>query len=119
MTAERYRLDDAELAIVAVGGAARTAYDAVDMARSQGIRAGLLRPVTIWPFAEKEIAALLKKVRGILVHELNCGQYVLEVERAVAGRTPVELYAKYDNESATPEEMMAVIKNMWERVGQS
>lgn len=119
VTAERYRLDDAELAVVAFGGAARTAYDAVDMARSQGIRAGLLRPITIWPFAEKEITALLEKVRGILVHELNCGQYVLEVERTVAGRTPVELYAKYDNESATPEEMLAVIKNMWERVGQS
>ena len=55
----------------------------------------------------KELAG---KVKGILVHELNCGQYVLEVERAVAGKVPVSLYAKYDNESATPAELLAEIK---------
>ncbi len=111
VTVEEYRLDDAELAVVAFGGAARTAYDAIDMARAKGIKAGLFRPVTIWPFAEKEIRALAAKVRGILVHELNCGQYVLEVERAVQGRVPVLAYSKYDNESATPEELLAEIEN--------
>ncbi len=111
VTVEEYRLDDAELAIVAFGGAARTAYDAIDLARAKGIRAGLFRPVTIWPFAEKEIRALAAKVRGILVHELNCGQYVREVERAVQGRVPVLAYSKYDNESATPEDLLAEIEN--------
>ena len=71
---------------------------------------GFVRPITIWPFAEKQMQELAGKVKGILVHELNCGQYVLEVERAVAGKVPVSLYAKYDNESATPAELLAEIK---------
>ena len=107
---ENYRMEDAEFAVVAFGGAARTAYEAVDMARAEGLKVGFVRPITIWPFAEKQMQDLAGKVKGILVHELNCGQYVLEVERAVAGKVPVSLFAKYDNESATPAELLAEIK---------
>lgn len=107
---ENYRMEDAEFAVIAFGGAARTAYEAVDMARAEGLKVGFMRPITIWPFAEKQIRELTDKVKGILVHELNCGQYVLEVERAVAGKVPVSLYAKYDNESATPAQLLAEIK---------
>ena len=107
---ENYRMEDAEFAVVAFGGAARTAYEAVDMARAEGLKVGFVRPITIWPFAEKQMQDLACKVKGILVHELNCGQYVLEVERAVAGKVPVSLFAKYDNESATPAELLAEIK---------
>lgn len=107
---ENYKMEDAEFAVVAFGGAARTAYEAVDMARAEGLKVGFVRPITIWPFAEKQMQKLAGKVKGILVHELNCGQYVLEVERAVAGKVPVSLYAKYDNESATPAQLLAEIK---------
>lgn len=107
---ENYRMEDAEFTVVAFGGAARTAYEAVDMARKEGLKVGFVRPITIWPFAEQQMQELAGKVKGILVHELNCGQYVLEVERAVAGKVPVSLYAKYDNESATPAELLAEIK---------
>lgn len=107
---ENYRMEDAEFAVVAFGGAARTAYEAIDMARAEGLKVGFVRPITIWPFAEKQMQDLAGKVKGILVHELNCGQYVLEVERAVAGKVPVSLFAKYDNESATPAELLAEIK---------
>ena len=107
---ENYRMEDAEFAVVAFGGASRTAYEAVDMARAEGLKVGFVRPITIWPFAEKQMQDLAGKVKGILVHELNCGQYVLEVERAVAGKVPVSLFAKYDNESATPAELLAEIK---------
>lgn len=107
---ENYKTEDAEFAVVAFGGAARTAYEAVDMARAEGLKVGFVRPITIWPFAEKQMQELASKVKGILVHELNCGQYVLEVERAVAGKVPVSLYAKYDNESATPAQLLAEIK---------
>ena len=96
--------------MVAYGGAARTAYEAVDMAREEGLRAGLFRPITIWPFAEREVKALALKTKCLLVHELNCGQYVREVERAAQGPVPVALYAKYDNEPATPEELLAKIR---------
>lgn len=108
---ENYRMEDAEYAIVAFGGAARTAYETVDMARQEGLKVGLVRPVTIWPFAEKEMQLLAEKVKGILVHELNCGQYVMEVQRAVAGKVPVYSYAKYDNEPATPAQLLAELKN--------
>ena len=107
---EEYKLDDAEYAIIAFGGAARTCYDAIELARKEGLKVGMLRCITVWPFPEAQVKALAGKVQGIMVHELNCGQYVTEVERVVAGKCPVALYAKYDNEPATPEEMLEEIK---------
>lgn len=107
---ENYRMEDADFAVVAFGGAARTAYETVDMARAEGLKVGLVRPVTIWPFAEAQMKELAGRVKGILVHELNCGQYVHEVERAVNGRVPVSLYAKYDNEPATPAQLLEEVK---------
>lgn len=114
---ERYRLDDADLAIVAYGGAARTAYDAIDLARAKGIKVGMFRPITIWPLMDKEIAALANSVKAVLVHELNAGQYVGEIERVIGGRAPVAFYGKYDNESATPEEMLTEIERLAEKAG--
>lgn len=107
---ENYRMEDADFAVVAFGGAARTAYETVDMARAEGLKIGLVRPVTIWPFAEAQMKELAGRVKGILVHELNCGQYVHEVERAVNGKVPVSLYAKYDNEPATPAQLLEEVK---------
>ncbi len=107
---ENYRMEDADFAVVAFGGGARTAYETVDMARKEGLKVGLVRPVTIWPFAEKQMQELACRVKGILVHELNCGQYVHEVERAVNGKVPVSLYAKYDNEPATPAQLLEEVK---------
>ncbi len=107
---ENYKLDDAEYAVIAFGCAARTAYDSIDRARAEGLKVGLLRPITIWPFADKQVKELASKVKGIMVHELNRGQYVLEVERAVAGKIPVTSYCKYDNEPATPAQLLAEIK---------
>ncbi len=107
---EYYKMEDADYAVVAFGGAARSVYDAIDMARSEGIKVGLVRPITIWPFADKQFTKLATKVKGILVHELNCGQYVLEVQRVAGAKVPVTSYPKYDNESATPEQVLAEIK---------
>ena len=107
---ENYRMEDADFAVVAFGGAARTAYETVDMARAEGLKVGLVRPVTIWPFAEAQMKELAGRVKGILVHELNCGQYVHEVERAVNGKVPVSLYAKYDTEPATPAQLLEEVK---------
>ena len=107
---EEYKLDDAEYAIIAFGGAARTCYDAIELARKEGLKVGMLRCITVWPFPEAQVKALAGKVQGIMVHELNCGPYVNEVERVVAGKCPVALYAKYDNEPAAPEEMLEEIK---------
>ncbi len=110
VTFENYRMDDAEFAVIAFGGAARSAYAAVNLARQEGLKVGLFRPITIWPFPEKQVQEIAGRINGILVHELNYGQYVLEVGRVVAGACPVSLYGKYDNESATPQELLAEIK---------
>ena len=106
---EEYCMEDAEIAVVAYGGTARTAYAAIDMAREQGIKVGMFRPITIWPFADKQIAALAQKVKTIIVPEMNCGQLVNEVKRVVAGQIPVIAYNKYNNEAITPTEMLQAI----------
>ena len=107
---ENYKMDDADYAIIAFGGAARTAYETVDMARKEGLKVGLMRPITIWPLAQKQIDELATKVKHVLVHELNYGQYVEEVERVIAGRIPVSKYAKYDKEPATPTQLLEAVK---------
>ncbi len=109
---EEYCMEDAEYAVVAFGGTARTAYEAVLAAREKGIKVGMVRLVTIWPFADKAIKALAAKVKGILVAELNYGQIVGEVERAAAGQCPVELCAKYDMTIFEPEEILEGIEDL-------
>ncbi|CQR72876.1 2-oxoglutarate oxidoreductase subunit KorA [Sporomusa ovata DSM 2662] len=110
VTFEEENLDDAEIAVIAFGGTARTAYAAIEMARQQGIKAGLFRPITIWPSPEKQFKALAKQAKTIIVAELNYGQYVGEVERIVAGQAKVVSLAKWNNEPITPAEMLAAIK---------
>lgn len=109
---EEYMLEDADIAIVAYGGTARTAYGAIEMARANGIKAGLFRPITIWPFADKQIAQLAEKVRVIVVPELNYGQLVGEVQKAVAGRTKVIPLSKYDSEPIAPQELYDLIAKL-------
>lgn len=109
---EEFFMDDAEYAVVAYGGTARTAYAAVKAARAQGIKVGLVRLMTIWPFADKIIERTAKQVKGILVPELNYGQLVHEVERAAKGQAAVQLLAKYNTEIFTPAEITAAIQTL-------
>ena len=102
-------MDDAEYAVVAFGGTARTAYEAVRAARARGEKVGLVRLITIWPFADKVIASLAQKVKGILVAEMNYGQVVGEVLRAAAGACPVELCGKYNMQAFEPQEIETAI----------
>ena len=98
-------MDDAEFAIVSFGGTARTAYEAVLNVRKRGHKVGFVRLITIFPFADKIIREIAGKVKGLVVAELNFGQLVNEVERAVAGQCPVKLCAKYDMTIFEPEEI--------------
>ncbi len=102
-------MDDAEFAVVAFGGTARTAYESVLNSRKKGLKVGFVRLITIWPFADKIIFEIAKKVRGILVAELNFGQIVGEVQRAAMGKCPVRLCAKYDMTIFEPEEIESAI----------
>lgn len=108
VTYEEYRLDDADTAVVCFGGTARSVKTAVDMAREQGIKAGMFRAITVWPSPEKQLAALAKKVKRIIVAEHNYGQYALEVERIVQRK--VGFIGKVDGTVITPGEVLSVIK---------
>ncbi len=103
-------LDDAEVAVFTIGSTARSARYAVNEARKIGIKAGLLRPLTIWPFPDRAVAELAKKVKAIIVPELNLGQMVLEVERCSRGATKVEGIHRVDGEPITPAQILEVIK---------
>jgi 2-oxoglutarate ferredoxin oxidoreductase subunit alpha len=106
---EKVALDDAEVVVVAYGIVARAALSAVRKAREQGIKAGLLRLVTLWPFPEKHITKAAKKAQKIVVPEMNCGQMVREVERS-AKETPVIFISKLGEEPHTPAEILDAIR---------
>lgn len=86
---EGYYLDDAEWVIVSYGVSGRSSLAAVDEARAKGMKAGLLRLITVWPFPEAQIRELSQRVRGFLTVELNLGQIHLEVARCAGGKVPV------------------------------
>jgi len=101
-------LEDAEVAIVAYGIAARAALSAVRMARTQGIKAGLLKLVTLWPFPDKQVSEISQKVKALIVPEMNYGQMVREVRR-VAKETPVIFMSKLGEEPHKPAEILEVL----------
>lgn len=103
-------MDDAEYMIVAFGSAARIAEKAIEMARAEGIKVGLFRPITLWPFPTNEIAEAATKVKGILVAEINAGQMIDDVRLAVNGKVPVEHYGRLGGIVPEPEEMVKVLK---------
>jgi len=110
---ENAMLEDAEVAVVAYGISARAALSAVRKARAKGIKAGLLRPITIWPFPEEPVAQLAKRVKAIVVPEMNCGQIVHEVERA-AKETTVTFLPKLGEEPHKPDEILEAIEEVIE-----
>ncbi len=83
---ESHLMDDADIMVIAWGSTARTAMEAINWARKDGIKAGLLRPITLWPFPEKEISEAGKKVKSVLMVEDNQGQMVYDVERVLGGK---------------------------------
>ncbi len=108
---EKMLLEDAEVVVVAYGIVFRSALSAVRMARSQGIKAGLLRPVTLWPFPDKEISQVAQKVKALVVPEMNYGQLVREVERAAKG-TPVVFLPKLGEEPHKPKEIFEALRKV-------
>lgn len=103
---EEVYTDDAETLILAYGGAARAAREAVEALRAQGEKVGLFRPISIWPFPEKALKALLPRIRTILVTEMNAGQLAQEVERVAGKETDVRGFFVIDGEIMTPSEII-------------
>lgn len=105
-----FQCDDAEILVVAFGITARASERAVKLAREKGIKAGLLRPITLWPFPERALKQLAAKAKHILVPEMNAGQLILEIERLSAGVTPVTGLNRFDGETIKPNEVLAKIE---------
>lgn len=107
---EKTNLDDADYVIVAFGSVARISEKAVELAREEGIKVGLFRPITLWPFPEKEIAELAKTKKGFLVAELNAGQMIEDVSLAVNGETKVAHFGRLGGMVPDPEEIVNALK---------
>ena len=111
----RYELisgDDADYMLVAYGLAARVAHRAVEIARGKGIRVGLLRPITLWPFPYPKVQELAKRVMGMLVVEMNAGQMVEDVRLGVEGRVPVRFYGRMGGIIPSPDEVVGALESM-------
>lgn len=106
---ERYRTGDAEILLVGHGIVSRILKTAVDHARDVGIKAGLFRPITLWPFPTREIAAEAEFVRSFLTVELSNGQLVEDVRLAVEGRRPVRFYSRVGGMVPTTDELLQQI----------
>lgn len=107
---ETQKCDDADYIIVSFGSAARIGEKAVELAREQGIKAGLFRPITLWPFPSKQIAEVAKGKKGILVSEINAGQMIQDVRLAVNGALPVEHFGRLGGIVPEPEEIVNALK---------
>jgi len=111
MITEDFELEDAEILVVCYGAPSRSAKRAVRDARKEGIKVGMLRLVTIWPFPEERIAELGRRIPNILVPEVNYGQIVYEVERCAKG-SEVKLLPKLGGEMHTPDLILEAIREV-------
>jgi 2-oxoglutarate ferredoxin oxidoreductase subunit alpha len=102
-------MEDAEIGVLAYGSTARSAARAVSLAREQGIKAGLMRPITIWPFPEKLITQYASQLKSLVVAEMNLGQYVNEVERAAQGQVPIKRVLQANGELIRPDTILQAI----------
>ncbi|NLF49820.1 MAG: 3-methyl-2-oxobutanoate dehydrogenase subunit VorB [Leptolinea sp.] len=109
---KEYFLEDAEYAIVGFGSAGRIALTAVRQLREQGVKIGLFRPISLSPFPEKQIEELGKRVKGILVTEMNTGQMLDDVIMATRSSVPVDFYGRPGGIIPLPDEIVAAVQRM-------
>jgi 2-oxoglutarate ferredoxin oxidoreductase subunit alpha len=110
---EAFQCEDAEYLLVAYGTSARVCQKAVELSREQGIKAGLLRPITLFPFPSAQINKLADKVKLILTVEMSAGQMIEDVMLSVNGKVPVYHYGRMGGMIPTPDE---VVENLKERI---
>lgn len=107
---EEYMCEDAEYLIIAFGSAARVSQKSVELLRSEGIKVGLFRPITLWPFPTKVLNKYADNVKSMLTVELNAGQMVEDVRLSVNGKTTVHHYGRIGGVVPTPEEIVDALK---------
>ena len=108
---EEYMMDDAEICVVAFGIASRIAKNAVAQARAEGIKVGLIRPITLWPFPTAALRAAADKVKSFISVELSMGQMIEDVRLATESLRPVTLCNRTGGMIPTPDEVLASIRN--------
>ena len=113
---ELYLTDDAELIIAAYGTAARIAKGGVHRVREMGLKVGLFRPKTLWPFPSEALVRLSRKVDHIVVFEMSTGQMVEDVKLAVEGRCEVSFYGRPGGVVSNPEEIARVLSSAYHRM---
>ncbi len=116
----RFATDDAKMIVVAFGTAARIAKGAIKRVREQGLKVGLIRPISLWPFPSKTIKDASKKARHFFVFEMNMGQMVEDVRLALEGSGEVHFYGRPGGIIPTPLELSRVITSQYyqKRLGQ-
>ena len=107
---QEYFTEDAEYLVVAFGTVARICLKAIEDARAQGKKIGLIRPITLWPFPKQKIAEMAQKVKGMLVVELNAGQMIEDVKLAVDGKVPVYHFGRMGGMIPSPDEVLDALK---------
>jgi 2-oxoglutarate/2-oxoacid ferredoxin oxidoreductase subunit alpha len=112
------QVEDADLVLVAYGTAARVAHSALTKARTEGMRVGLFRPITLWPFPELQLRDLAQRATGIVVVELSAGQMVEDVRLAVEGRCPVAFHGRTGGMVPSPDEVLAALRQLVSTSGQ-
>ncbi len=109
---EKLYCDDAEYLFIAYGSSARICQKSIELARKEGIKVGLLRPITLYPFPTEAIAAMCSQVKAMLAVEMSAGQMVEDVRLAVNGRTKVEHFGRMGGAIHTPEEIVEALKKI-------
>jgi 2-oxoglutarate ferredoxin oxidoreductase subunit alpha len=109
---DEYLMDDAEIMIVAYGSTARTAKNAINKLRAEGIKVGMLRPITIWPYPVEATLARAKQVNKVLVVEHNLGQLMLEVERVVKSEAELHFLGRADGDVFVPSDIVKKVKEV-------
>lgn len=108
----KYNLEDADFAIIAFGCSARSALGAMEIARKQGKKVGVLQLVTLWPFADEVVEQVCRNVKAVVVPELNLGQMIGEVKKASCGKVPVMGINKVNSKAITPFEILDGIEEV-------
>jgi 2-oxoglutarate ferredoxin oxidoreductase subunit alpha len=114
---ETFLTEDAELIVVAFGIAARIAKGAIRTVRASGLKVGLLRPITLWPFPSEAVKELAKRVKYFLVFEMNMGQMIEDVQLALEGQGEVSFYGRPGGVIPTPSEVSRVISRLYYQKG--
>lgn len=112
---EEHGTEDCEYLIVAFGSVARICQKAMEDARAEGLKVGILRPITLWPFPYDEVKRLSKKVKSILVVELNAGQMIEDVRLSLEDRVPVHHFGRMGGIVMDPSEVLGALKNIIEK----